>query len=242
VLGICGSPRNGNSLFLLEQALDACRQTAGAAVADTLYTLKGKKLEPCRACGACGKREGHCTHRDDFAELRALWMAADVILYSVPVYHMGLPAQLKAFLDRLGNSSFGAFRSALPDGISSLPKLAKVIGSIAQGMHMSAGQEQALTQLINHALVMQCIPVTGDLWESYVGAAGWTANDESPHALETMAAANLGARAVVAAARSLGTRCVQMAAVVGAGLAACHEMLVGDPLWKPLLLRKDVIA
>lgn len=50
---------------------------------------------------------------------------------------------------------------------------------IAQGMHLSSGQEHALTDLINHALVMQSIPVTGDIWESYIGAAGRTLNVRS---------------------------------------------------------------
>ena len=236
VLGICGSPRMGNSLFLLEHALEGCRHAGGAGVSTTLYNVKGKTFVPCDACSHCEKHAGACTHDDDFEELRSLWMGADVVLYSVPVYHMGIPAQVKAFIDRLGNAAFGMYRAALPPGVSALPKLLKVVGAIVQGMHAFAGQEHALSQLINHALVMQCIPVSGDLWESYIGAAGWTANQGERNALKLLAeSGDLSAHAAVAAARSLGRRCVEMAMIIRAGIAACRETLAPDPLWGPLL-------
>lgn len=235
VLGICGSPRKGNSLFLLEQALEGCQGVGGAEVSSTLFDFRGRSFLPCDACSHCERHAGACTHDDDFEELRSLWMRADVVLYSVPVYHMGIPAQVKAFIDRLGNAMFGLYRSALPPGISSLPKLLKVVGAVAQGIHAFAGQEHAISQLINHALVMQCVPVTGDLWESYTGAAGWTANRGEKNALMLLAeSGDLAARAAVAASRSLGRRCVEMALVIRAGIAACRETLAPDPLWAPL--------
>ncbi len=107
VLGICGSPRVGNSKFLLEEALDSAK-----AVNDNVeveyYSIRGKKFSGCVMCQACAK-DGECIIKDDFQELLEKWIEADVILYSVPVYHMGMPAQLKAFLDRLGNSLFGRY-------------------------------------------------------------------------------------------------------------------------------------
>ena len=236
VLGICGSPRKGNSLFLLEQAFQGCRGAVGAEISTSLFHFRGRSFHPCDACSHCEKHGGACTHDDDFEELRSLWMAADVILYSVPVYHMGIPAQVKAFFDRLGNSSFGLHRSKLPPDVSALPKLLKVVGAISQGIHAFAGQEHAISQLINHALVMQCVPVTGDLWESYTGAAGWTANRGERNALEALVESeDLAARAAVAASRSLGRRCVEVALVIRAGIAACRGNLSSDPLWAPLL-------
>ncbi len=119
-------------------------------------------------CQACAK-DGECIIKDDFQELLEKWIEADVILYSVPVYHMGMPAQLKAFLDRLGNSLFGRYvKNFSPDAVT-LPRSLKVIGSIAQGAHIFSGQEHTITDLINHALIMGCVPVTGDMWEAYIG-------------------------------------------------------------------------
>jgi multimeric flavodoxin WrbA len=240
VLGICGSPRNGNSLFLLEKALAGSREVDPAGVTTTSYTIKGKTFEPCIACSHCAKHDGECVHKDDFSELRTLWLNADVILYSVAVYHMGMPGQLKCFIDRLGNSMFGMFRSQLPEGAESLPKLLKVIGSIAQGMHIFSGQEHALTDLINHALVMQSVPVTADLWESYIGAAGWTGNRAERDALKSLAdSAEMGATAAVRASATIGRRAVEMAMIIRSGLAARREMLARDPLYGPVLARLE---
>jgi multimeric flavodoxin WrbA len=236
VLGICGSPRKGNSHFLLEKALAGARETSPERVQTELYSIRGKSFSPCIACSYCAKHEGACVHKDDFAELRALWMESDVILYSVPVYHMGIPGQLKCFIDRLGNSTFGMYRALLPEGKDTLPKLLKVIGSIAQGMHIFSGQEHTITDLINHALIMQSIPVAADLWESYIGAGGWTANRDGRDALETLAGEKeTGATAAVSAAQTLGRRCVEMAMIVRAGVAANRELLEKDPLYAPLL-------
>ena len=44
-------------------------------------------------------------------------------------------------------------------------------------------------QVINHALICGCIPVAGDMWESYIGAGGWTLNQESRSALKDQYAA-----------------------------------------------------
>ena len=236
VLGICGSPRKGNSLYLLEKALEACREVDPDRVVTETYSIKGKDFQPCIACSHCAKHDGACVHKDDFEELRERWLAADVILYSVPVYHMGIPAQLKAFIDRLGNSMFGRYRAQLPADRETLPRLLKVIGSIAQGIHVFSGQESTLTDLINHALVMQSVPVSGDLWESYIGAGGWTLNSGEKDALQRLAEEEeKGAVAAVNASRAVGRRAVEMAMIIRAGACACRDVLARDPLYGPLL-------
>ena len=243
VLGICASPRKGNSQFLLERALEGCREANAEVVMTHAYAMRGRRFEPCIACSHCEKHDGQCVHKDDFAELKALWLEADVILYSVPVYHMTMPGQLKCFIDRLGNSMFGTYRSALPAGSETIPKLLKVIGSIAQGMHIFSGQEHTITDLVNHALVMQSVPVTADLWQSYIGAGGWTANRPERDALERLAgSADIGAVAAVHASRMLGRRAVQMAMIIRSGLMAQKELLAGDPLYGPVLSRLDAHA
>src|SRR5659263_212162 len=94
VLGICGSPRKGNSEFLLEKAMEAATSVKLDIVECTTYSIRGKKFSPCVACGRCVALDGECIIKDDFQELRDLWVQADVIIYSVPIYHMGMPGQL----------------------------------------------------------------------------------------------------------------------------------------------------
>lgn len=62
VLGFCGSPRLGNSLYLLEQALEAVRRRAeelGEEVELDTCSIRGKKLSGCVMCQGC-MRDGTC--------------------------------------------------------------------------------------------------------------------------------------------------------------------------------------
>ncbi len=237
ILGICGSPRKGNSQFLLGQALEAAAAAAPGAIVDT-WSVRGKKLHPCTACSRCAEHDGECVIRDDFQGIRDLWLAADVVIYSVPVYHMGLPGQLKCFLDRLGNSLFPRYAKLFAPGHESLPKHLKVIGNIAQGIHIFSGQESTLVQLVNHALLMQCVPSAGDIWECYIGAGAWTSNEIQGTALEEQAGRGMfDAQVAVKAARDIGKRSAELARILRAGAAALREELAADPAYTPFLSR-----
>jgi len=160
VLGINGSPRkNKSSRFQLEVALEAAQETAPDRVETELYSISTKTFYPCDACYQCEKL-GHCRKiDDDFAELRDKWMAADVVIYSVPVYHMGIPAQLKAFIDRLGHSVQEGFDD----------RQMRVVGVLTSGDGFATGQESVMMFLNNHALMLGCIPVGGLYPVGYIG-------------------------------------------------------------------------
>ena len=223
VLGICGSPRpKGNSMYLLEEAMKSAAE-AGSFVETEIYSMggKGKYFAPCDSCFTCANT-GDCRHKDSFQELRDKWYEADAIIYSVPIYHMTYPAQLRAFIDRLGNSSFGYYHSEIT-------KELKVVGSMAQGTHIFSGQEHTITDLINHALVMGCLPISGDTWESYIGVGGWTENNTSKNAMEKLYnAGNYDAQCTMKAARSMGRRVAQVALIVKSGALANEQMLKAD--------------
>jgi multimeric flavodoxin WrbA len=231
VLGICGSPRKrGNSRFLLERVLASANGVTGGRVESDLYSFAGKKIGPCISCFRC-EEEGDCVIADDFQELRDLWLAADAIIYSVPVYHMGMPGQVKCFLDRLGNTL------CVEEG-AEVSKLLKVVGVVAQGDCIFSGQEQVMTALINHAVLMGCIPVAGDPWQSYLGAGGWTRQDLGEDSLRLLYdQGEADAKVAVAAAESLGTRVVQMASLVRAGGLERQEMLAADGAYAAFLAR-----
>ncbi|MDD4835185.1 MAG: molybdopterin-dependent oxidoreductase, partial [Lutispora sp.] len=105
---------------------------------------KGKKMGSCISCFKCGENKGLCILEDDFEDLRQLWIESDVIIYSTPVYHLSVPAQLKCFIDRLGNSFYGHYK------VASVRHM-KTIGVLCQGMHFFGGQELATSYLIQHA-------------------------------------------------------------------------------------------
>jgi|SRR5665647_767879 len=234
VLGICGSPRNGNSKFLLEEAL-ASVKLLGLDTDVEYYSIRGKTMAGCVMCQACEK-DGICVIKDDFHELLEKWIGADVILYSIPVYHMGVPSQLKAFMDRLGNSLFGRYVDNFPATYVTLPKSLKVIGTIAQGAHIFSGQEHTITDMINHTLIMGCVPVAGDMWENYIGAGGWTGNDIRRDAIEKQSKEGKeDALVALRASCSLAKRAVEMSMILKAGALGAQKYLENDPVYKPFV-------
>lgn len=240
VLGISGSPRKGNSVYLLDLALEAARQRFPEMVETEMYRFRGKKMGPCLGCNNCVENGGTCIIDDDFKDLREKWLAADVIIYSVPVYHMSMPGQLKCFIDRLGNSLFGLTRVSLPDGSQTIPKLLKIVASIAQGSHVFSGQEHTITDLINHALVLQSIPVTADLWESYIGVGGWTLLRDDRQSFQALEEEHvMSAEATVRATKVIGRRAVELAEVTRRGLEASRELLQDDPMYRYVFDRLD---
>jgi multimeric flavodoxin WrbA len=228
---ICGSPRKGgNSAFLLEHAVRAAEEALGDLVDTTVYSLAGKSFAPCDACNRCAKL-GDCRTKDDFQELRALWMDADAVIYSVPVYHYSIPGQLKCFIDRLGNSLDSFYGGRIVKDL-------KVIGAIAQGAHLFSGQEHAIAELVNHALSMGCVPMSGDCWESYVGAGGWTRASVRKDSLKKLYAdGHEEARVAVEAASTLGRRVAQVALLLKAGGNHHRELLEADGGYKVFLER-----
>ena len=233
VLGFCASPRQGNSAFLLQEAMDAIQKRAAEVGEDVVIetcTIRGKKLSGCVMCGGCAK-DGRCIIKDDFEPLQTMWIDADVVIYSVPVYHMGMPAQMKAFIDRLGNAMFGRYKDRYGQDLNVFPKSLKAIGCISQGIHIFSGQEHTITQVINHALICGCIPVAGDMWESYIGAGGWTINADGKKALQEQYEAGVEeARVAVVSSRSVANKAFDLAVLLKKGAQHCPEV-VKDPTY-----------
>ncbi len=214
VLGICGSPRkNKSSRFELEVALEAAENTAPDLVQTELYSFSGKTFHPCDACFQCMKL-GHCRKvDDDFAELRDKWMAADVVIYSAPVYHMGIPAQLKAFIDRLGHSVQEGFDN----------RQMRVIGVLTSGSGFATGQESVMMFLNNHAIMMGCIPVAGLYPVGYIGVGARV--DYESHMREEYAAGNVHTIEAIEAIRELGKQLILVTMLLKSGAEQHRELL-----------------
>jgi multimeric flavodoxin WrbA len=101
IVGICGSPRKGNSEWMLRKLLE----TAAKSGAETeLLLLREMDIKPCRGCLACeaggSERKGICVIKDDMAGVFPKLLAADIIVLATPVYFSMLSGLLKNFMDR----------------------------------------------------------------------------------------------------------------------------------------------
>lgn len=228
MLGISGSPRQGNSLYFLKEAFK-CIPELRIPVEPTIYSFHAKKIGPCLGCLVCYKNGGKCVVNDDFQEIRQMWIASDAIIYSVPVYVIGIPGQLKSFIDRLHNSFYGFYDTP------SMRHL-KAIGCIAQGEVMYGGQDLAMQNLLLHATLINSVAVAPD--GSYIGAGGWTGKNNNRNACKQRAAKGVEDVSVtIQVARSVVQRVAEVAAILKAGALALRDILELDPRYLPYLSR-----
>ena len=97
ILAISCSPnKEGNTVALLNQALDGARNEGSET---ELFTVAGKTIEPCRGCWAC-RDTGECVIDDDMHDLYGKMAEADGLLLGAPIYLYGMSAQCKIVIDR----------------------------------------------------------------------------------------------------------------------------------------------
>ncbi len=231
LLAIVASPRKqGNSNTFLQDTLQGLEDVA-FPVEVSRYFFAGKQFGPCTGCLACYKNGGKCVVQDDYAELRQLWIDADLILYAFPIYALGMPGQLKCFLDRLGNSFYGYYE------VSSVRHI-KVIGALPQGGVSMGGQELSNQAVMEHAALFNSVYVSGD--GAHVGSgaiAGAGGNRKS--LLEKGEVQEPAYMAEVAMARNMLKRMVEMAAILQSGVLSLKQTLQQDPRYLPLINRLE---
>ncbi|MCD6319473.1 MAG: flavodoxin family protein [Candidatus Desulfofervidaceae bacterium] len=97
LLAIYGSPRiQGNSELLLDNFLEGAK-ASGCRI--TRLYVRDLNIFPCTACGECEKT-GYCPLQDDMQIVYPLLLDTDALVVATPVYFYGVPAQLKALIDR----------------------------------------------------------------------------------------------------------------------------------------------
>ena len=101
VIGISGSPRKGNTEWMVQRVLEGAR-SAGAETEVVL--LRKLDIQLCRGCLTCevgrDRKPGVCVIKDDMAPLLAKMLGADAVVFGTPVYFSMLSALLKNFMDR----------------------------------------------------------------------------------------------------------------------------------------------
>jgi multimeric flavodoxin WrbA len=102
IIGLNGSPRRSNSRTgqLVNKILDSA---ADAGAQTEYFEITGLKIGPCVACDKCHKT-GYCAQKDDFQVTFDKIMASDGLVLGSPVYIYQVTAQLKNWIDRLGNT------------------------------------------------------------------------------------------------------------------------------------------
>lgn len=100
VLVINGSPKRNNSDTLkitdafvqgMSKSIDVCLETVHTVDLNVKY---------CKGCFAC-MRSGKCVIDDDMESILRKMLNSDLLLFSFPLYCYGMPASLKAVIDRI---------------------------------------------------------------------------------------------------------------------------------------------
>ncbi len=160
IVGICGSPRNQATEYVLEQALSMLKEKGFETA---LWTVRGKWLEFCIHCDFCLTNK-NCFFQDDMEGLFELLVHAKGLIFATPVYNGGVSAQIKAVMDRTRSvvaTDKNFFKGKIGMGIT--------IGGDRAG-----GQELALWQIHTFFVINGMIPVGGGPFGANLGANFWS--------------------------------------------------------------------
>ena len=160
ILGICGSPREQATEYVLKEAL---RLLTEKGFETQFWTVRGKWVDFCAHCDYCLQNK-ECVVQDDVQELYALLTEAKGIIFASPVYNGGVSAQTKALMDRtraLVAADKNVFKGKIGMGI--------VVGGDRNG-----GQEFALMQIHSFYIINGMVPVGGGFFGANLGATFWS--------------------------------------------------------------------
>ena len=96
-----GSPKRDKSdtMHITRAFLEGMQQAGGQEV--EIINAVDKHIEYCTGCFACMHNGGKCVHDDDMKAILEKILESDLLVFSYPLYCYGMPAPLKAILDRV---------------------------------------------------------------------------------------------------------------------------------------------
>lgn len=95
-----GSPKRDKSDTMhLTRAFVAGMNDVGENQVETIHVID-RHIAYCTGCLGCMRNGGTCVHKDDMGEILEKILQSDVLLFSFPLYCYGMPAPLKALIDR----------------------------------------------------------------------------------------------------------------------------------------------
>jgi multimeric flavodoxin WrbA len=160
IIGLCGSPRNAATEYVLKEAL-AMLELKGFNT--SFFTVRNKNIGFCTHCDYCLKHK-KCIINDDMKIVYGLLKQATGIIIATPVYNGGVSAQTKAVLDRCR-----ALLAADPDVFKH-----KIGMVITVGGDRIGGQELASQQIHTFYILNAVIPVSGGAFGANLGANFWS--------------------------------------------------------------------
>ena len=100
ILVLNGSPKKEQSdtMHITRAFLEGMNEAAPQEVS-IIHAIE-KHIAYCTGCFACKLNGGTCIHDDDMRAILEEMLDSDLLLFSFPLYCYGMPAPLKALLDR----------------------------------------------------------------------------------------------------------------------------------------------
>ena len=100
ILILNGSPKREKSdtMHITRAFLEGMQEAAHQEI--HVIDVIDRHIEYCTGCFACKTNGGTCIHDDDMRAILDEILESDLLLFSFPLYCYGMPAPLKALLDR----------------------------------------------------------------------------------------------------------------------------------------------
>ena len=101
ILVFNGSPKKEKSdvMHVTRAFLEGMNDFAPQDV--TVINAIDKHIEYCTGCFTCMRNGGDCIHDDDMKGILEAILESDLLIFSFPLYCYGMPAPLKAIIDRI---------------------------------------------------------------------------------------------------------------------------------------------
>ena len=160
VFGICASPRNDTTYYVLTQALE---KLESRNFETEIFTCHARDIKPCMHCDYCLENK-KCIIRDDMGDVYENLLSADGIILATPVQSGSVSANLSMIMDRtraLEAVDYNILRG-------------KIGMSIAVGGDRTGGQDFAHLSNITYFMIHGIIPVSGGPFGSNLGASFWS--------------------------------------------------------------------
>ena len=160
VFGICASPRNNTTEYVLKNAL---AKLESHNFETEMFTCMGKEIKPCMHCDYCLENK-KCIIEDDMLTVYEGLQGADGIILATPIQSGGISSNLASIMDR--TRAMEAVDYNLLRG--------KIGMSIAVGGDRTGGQDFAHLKNITYFMIHGIIPVSGGPFGSNLGASFWS--------------------------------------------------------------------
>ena len=160
VFGICASPRNNTTEYVLKIALDKLEENGFET---EMFICQAKDIKPCMHCDYCLENK-KCIIDDDMGGVYEGLQNSDGIILATPVQSGGVSSNLSAIMDRtraLEAVDYNILRG-------------KIGMSIAVGGDRTGGQDFAHLKNITYFMIHGIIPVSGGPFGSNLGASFWS--------------------------------------------------------------------